>query len=353
MVSTKESEDYTSLIDIQRGHSCCETNPVSTSGQRWNALKMIMFPFLPATILIVTMTIALVSTLDTKTDLEVLGDSMSLLEEIGELVHMLQRELEVVTLFLGSTGSDNFTTLQLSFESTDDALKALTNWPTIATNSTVFDTSNDFQLHIESIRESVISRNVTIPSAIKIYEEANIVFVNWFTEHLQELSHNNIWRDLLAFKFITRAKENTVIMLSYGQEFLLKSHMPNEDRVHFITNDALATDHLQSCFHFNPATNLVYVKGLQLHKIDLSFLSSLKTMIIDGNDSVANGENAFAWFSNATGLLEVFKDIEEFVVEALQIDLRNGLSLNNTQVSELYILFLSQVLEMMVRYIAS
>ena len=311
------------FVRVETG--CYNINLASPSGQRLHVFKMILFPFVPATILIVIMAMALGKTVIEKDQLDRLHGSIGLLKSIGELVHFLQRESESTTIYLGSEHILLLSNLRSDFQMTDNALENLIIWPISNYIIDQFTSEDKFREHMKKLREEVTSKTITIEQVIKRYEATNLVFLDWFTDEVQSGSHDGIWQNLLAFKFIARAKENMFIMLSYGQEYLLTGHISWSDYQNFIKNDALALSNLESCFRFLPTTKYLFKDQIIIADIDLEHLSLMKTNIVNPDETVANAEMAFSWFTNTTELLEVFKNIEDNVVLQLEMDIQEVL----------------------------
>ena len=303
---------------------CCNINLASRSGQRLHVFKMILFPFVPATILIVIMAMALGKTMVEKDQLDQLHGSMSLLKSISELVHSLQRESERATIYLGSEQKIFLSNLRSDFQRTDNALENLSIWPISNYSVDQFPSEDKFREYIKKLREEITGRTITIEQVIKRYEAANLVFLEWFTDEVQSGSHDGIWQNLLAFKFIARAKENMYIMMSYGQEYLLTGHISWSGYQNFIKNDALADSNLESCFSFLPTTEHLFRDQIIVSGIDQDHLLLMKESIIKAEET-ENVEMAFSWFTNATELLEVYKNIEDNVVLHLEMDIQKVL----------------------------
>ena len=294
---------------------------------------MLFFPFVPASILLILICTAFHDTLAERRLLIQIHESIQGLKSINELVHSLQLELEVVTFYLANDSDQNVARLVPYFADTIEALDGISEWPkATAELGYHFDSKEHFKSFLINERMSIVMRNNTIQEAIRFYETLNYVFIDLFTEDIQNPGNSLIWEDLLALKFILRAKENTVIMLAYGQEYIISGHLPLADHVSFIENNVLSEDHLESCFRFNQEAKALYHELLVNEGYDEVYLMTLISWIIEEKQGLMSQDTAMAWFSNATTLLMIFKEIEEYVILQLEEDIKEAFDDSGAQV---------------------
>ena len=322
-----------SMLDVRDG-LCGSINPMTSTGRNIHIFKMLFFPFIPTSILLILISTGLHSTLIERRLLIQIHESIHSLKGINEMVHSLQLELEIVTLFLGNDSDENVARLLSYFSNTDKALDDISQWPKATmTLGPHFHSKGHFRSYLIRERQSIVARNMTIQNAIYFYETLNYVFIDLFTESIQNPGNSLIWEDLLALKFILRAKENTVIMLAYGQEYITSGHLPLDDHVSFIENNALSKDNLESCFRFKEGTEPLYHELLVLNSFNQSYLLTMISWIIEERQGLNSLETAISWFFDATTLLTIFKEIEKSVVLAVESDVEDAFIVSSNQVS--------------------
>ena len=55
--------------------------------------------------------------------------------------------------------------------------------------------------------------------------------------------------------------------------------------------------------------------------------------IIEENQSIVSHDTAIAWFYNTTTLLNILKEVEEFVINKADVDIEKAFKQSNTEVS--------------------
>ena len=316
---------------------CSVVNVRSTHGQLIQLLKMVTLTLVPTTILVVFTGIALVDALNYDKHLQALTRSTEESKLVGNFVHYLQLELEEVTIYL-SSGNHSVHHVRMQFVLTDDAFQELSSWPAegIRIDGIVYSRGN-FSIYLAKYRQCVVDRSKTVANAIQFYERLNLVFIEWFTDKLQDESHRgDIWQDLLALKYIMRAKENSVIVMAYGLEYFIDNNLPHHDYLAFVRNDALSNDHLQSCFRFSSEATYFYYKQLREFERQWQYIAQVKQAIKDGHSNInVQGTRANqSWHDDFTEYLRILKDVEDRIVVHMQPAVNKEHNISRRQVRQ-------------------
>ena len=80
---------------------------------------------------------------------------------------------------------------------------------------------DSFQKHLAHMRDEVDNRSVVCHDAIIFYDHANEFFIHAMTISITYIDIERIWKDLIAYKMIRRAKENLGISIAVGMEHFL------------------------------------------------------------------------------------------------------------------------------------
>ncbi len=293
------------------------TNVQTRLGQIIQLLKMVILTIIPSGILVTFIGIELTHTVKVDLELKILQHSIDESKTLGEFIHNLQLEMEDIVYHFAHA-EDNSLNRQIyeQYAKTDIALDGILWWPINdeITESDEFKNRENFRTYLNVHRDEFFSLNSNVHDAIIFYERINLVFIKWFTTSLQETENTgNLWKLLLAFKYVIKAKENTGIMAAYGQEYLMGGNIPHEDYVNYISNDVLADDHLESCFRFSEEVENTYHQILNKEINDFhSTIEPLKQAI-----KYANSTNTTAvdtWHDVMAEYLIVLKHVEDKII---------------------------------------
>ena len=327
--------------EIRAGVVAIDINKKKTT-RAWQLIqltKMLTITIIPAIILIVFTCIELVNTL--KEDAGVMSLLMSIDEskQMGNFIHSIQLELEEVTTYLAN-GNESALHIQEQFNLTDNAFQELSSWPA---EGLLFEgelhNRGDVSAHLAKYRLCFINRNQTVTNTIHFYEGLNLVFIEWFTAKLQDKSHRgDIWQDLLALKYIMRAKEHFGIVMAYGLEYFIDDDLPHDDYIDFIRNDALADDNLKSCFRFSSKASKLYYDHLGEFEKQWQNIEHVKETILEGHSgssmNLLGSEANKSWHDEFTEYLRILKHVEDEIIEHMQAELNKEHSLSQKQVGE-------------------
>ena len=78
-----------------------------------------------------------------------------------------------------------------------------------------------FEAHLAHMRTEVTQRSIASHDAIIFYDHANELFIHAMTISITYIDIERIWKDLIAYKMIRRAKENLGISIAVGMEHFL------------------------------------------------------------------------------------------------------------------------------------
>ena len=104
---------------------------------------------------------------------------------------------------------------------------------------------------METERRKVLTHNQSVPEGIRFYNDANEVFIELLTENLTTVVHTFLWRLLIAYKMLTKARENYSMSTAIGIEYYRHCSISESDQIMFITNAVLADDHVKMSFFYD------------------------------------------------------------------------------------------------------
>ncbi|XP_072035506.1 uncharacterized protein [Amphiura filiformis] len=304
-------------------------------GQLKQLIKMVTLTLVPAVALIAFVSIKLTETVYEDLELKQLRASMEESKKVGNFIHSLQLELEEVTFYLSiANHHDTESDIHAQFLLTDDKMDEVIAWPEDGVPiSDGYHNRDDFSVYLNKVRVLIVDRSMAVTNAIQFYEHVDTVFIEWFIGKLQEDTHRgDIWKDLLAYKYILRAKEDYGHTMAYGIEYLLNANISHHDYLHFITNDALANDHLESCFRFSSEASLEYYMYLQDFTEQWYNIRNTTRMILDNTKSSFSQHVNLSWHDDFAEYMAILKHIEDFVILHTQSDIDEQLAYSNKQI---------------------
>lgn len=142
--------------------------------------------------------------------------------------------------------------LQQFYKDTDKALHGISKWPGELANEQHFENPENFKAFLDKQRDYIKDNQTKVSDDIHFYNKANDIFLNVLNNQLTTTNHHDLWRPLLADKMLSRAKENFGITMAFGIEYYLSCGLPEEDRLEFLVNMALAEDHFTTAKTYAP-----------------------------------------------------------------------------------------------------
>ena len=292
----------------------------SHRGQRVRMVKMLTFTLIPALLLVAFTTVELIVTVKDDRKVVALKESMKESQTIGDFVHALQLELEEVMVYVSNNNQDMVATgLYKQFVTTDEVLDSILLWPQeLEGANEYFQSRQLFRMHLTKGRARLTNSAGNVTTTVRFYEELNAYFIEWFTVALEDTgTGGNLWTDLLAYTFILRAKEHTSLLVAHLLEYLISGELPNQDYIEFIAQDALASDHLESCFRFRPETEILYCEFTKYMGVQNASLESLKAIVKSngrGNVSEKVGTSPNLSEYLLSEYLLILKELEDDIV---------------------------------------
>ena len=297
-------------------------------GQRVQMVRVLVVLFLP----IIGMAGYAANSLRNAIDAEIrLKDMRLQIEEthsIGTLVHAIQLERAETVLFLVS--NKTFITAQLLqtyYENTNEMIKQVAHWPEDQLTAS-FKTKLHFRQYLDFERQLVLNSDASVHGGIIFYNNANEIFMDLLTTSLTDLVHGTLWKLLVAYKMVTRAKENIGVTVAIGIEYYMFCSTSESDRVLFIRNDVLGEDHLNTSMHYDPLIRTkLAVEVAQVDQLEED-LKQTSYDITNGIFQNCSQTKGIKFFDETLIYLEILKGVTTNVEERLlsEIDVEIGLA---------------------------
>ena len=160
-------------------------------------------------------------------------------------------------MYLGSTTEILLVTEKVreAFDLTDASIADLIHWPEAqeAMNKTAYymQTRNLFEATLEEHRVLIMDKNISTYANILIYNEINRHLLTILTQLIRKTKLGSLWKDLMAFKMLVRARESFSITGALGEEYYLNGHLLEEEYLLYVKHEARTADHLHTAARYS------------------------------------------------------------------------------------------------------
>ena len=256
--------------------NACSDAPKTKFGQRLQMLRMLLMLALPLAGVIVYASSNLSQALRVKESLNELQDNIEMAHALGYVIHSVQMERLSVVKYMVNRDRSEVMNMIDSFAQTEYRLGNLQEWPIENPELKYLISAEDFKTYLQNERNSLLQKNISIFSAIQIYNNANVNLIAALTTRMTNVDYEGIWQLLIAYRSLVQAKESYGIALSVGVERLYGKILTNADKFLYIRQDAVAADHLGNTFETVPSLKEMYdLRLMENPGIRYDFLSFL------------------------------------------------------------------------------
>ncbi|XP_060074110.1 uncharacterized protein LOC132553844 [Ylistrum balloti] len=211
----------------------CRQGILTDAGKRLQLARMLCLTIFPIILLWGFTVFTLTESINEKSTAEENMFQLLFTKELGQLIHHLQRERDMSVLYLSALGPETRTFLLDEYIETDDALTALTTWPSDATRSGWQDeefTSRETLLaHLSRHRQFVNKNQYDIYVEIDFYNNIIDTMLFWFMRTVISGTFATVWRDLIAYTKITIGKQDVGVERALGTYFFVKGGFNSQD----------------------------------------------------------------------------------------------------------------------------
>ncbi|KAL4226122.1 hypothetical protein ACF0H5_014109 [Mactra antiquata] len=199
----------------------CRVNPLTDRGKRFQLFKILCLTVIPILGVWGFTMYSLSDSVESKADIEVAKNSMSIVVVLGRLIHRLQMERDMSVLYLSDLGPGTKTFLLAEYMATDDALEKLTIWPGALQRNPreQFRSKVNLMSYIAQHRTSLNPKKVDLYQEINFYSDITREFLEWLVENIKGSGFGSTWKTLVAYQKITRCKEDIGVERAYGAMF--------------------------------------------------------------------------------------------------------------------------------------
>ncbi|XP_046596117.1 uncharacterized protein [Neodiprion pinetum] len=239
---------------------CFRINPGSKDGQRVYLIQMILLPFIPIAALIAQSCHSMATAVKVLHRAENVEQQIGITVEIGRLLTAFQQERTQSAIYI-FTG-ENRTALNNAYANTDELLRDA-NW-----SSWNEDSSSGIRFHLTNFskvrRDVLITRtacgNLTqecgngaaVEGMTRWYVRANHQMLERISERIGSTATGNVWRLLIAYKYIMRSVEHVTISVIFGLQKYTEGQLSNQGLTSYVEHDTLAREYFEAIHHFAP-----------------------------------------------------------------------------------------------------
>ncbi|XP_048508691.1 uncharacterized protein LOC105686199 isoform X2 [Athalia rosae] len=263
VTSGGENLETISNLQVTAKVGCFHVNPGSKDGQRVYLIQMILLPFIPIVALIAQSCHNMANAANALHRAEHIEQEISITVEIERLLTAFQQERTQGALYVFSRA--NKSNLNDAYAHTDSVLKDA-NWSAWneRSSSAIFLHLTNFSKVrrglLKTRDESSLQDNSSTSNEIDAdmdgitgwYITANHYMLEQISQRIGSTAIGNVWRLLIAYKYIIRAVEHITVTMVYGLQKYSEGQLGIQELTSFVEHDTLAREYFGAIHHFAP-----------------------------------------------------------------------------------------------------
>ncbi|XP_045158653.2 guanylate cyclase soluble subunit beta-2-like [Mercenaria mercenaria] len=225
--------------------------------------------------------------------------------KVGDVVHTLQNERDVMSLYVSVHDDPAIERLLIeAYKLTDDALLRLPSWVTVNFPSK-FRSKESFITSLTEMRNQ--TESLTYKEVTRQFADDIGVFIDWMMNAVKEERDSDIWAELVAFHMLINGKECIGVQLSLGAYFFTHGGLDLKALLWYKANHDLGETFLGMFESYSA----VAFKS-RLDHIDIELESRMQVMqqkIIENTTEVYSTEEGMIWVENMTSYINQLNDV--------------------------------------------
>ncbi|XP_071940917.1 uncharacterized protein [Antedon mediterranea] len=296
---------------------CDGAAPLTPSGKKKHMVKMLTLILLPI-IVLTTLAIAdFITTVRHSMDATETYRNVRLSQQIGSLVHSLQRERDMTALYisslLGENGPERKTFLINTYPTTDEVLQSIDDWPVEGTTAhQKFHNKDAFINYLFKYRLTLENHNITIYDVIHFYTDTIQIFINWLSQSVRRSGGQGIWETLVAFQFVIVGMEQIGIERTLGAVFFTKGGFDQRDYLWYMKKRQVGESCIGTSKIYSPLVTSILDEKLSWVVYDFqTAISKMRKEVAQNNiNRLPSWQEGTWWFENMTMYIDTLNEIQ-------------------------------------------
>ncbi|CAH1773740.1 unnamed protein product [Owenia fusiformis] len=263
----------------------CNANPITKRGRQLQMAKMLLIPMIPILGLIIQTSLTLSDVVTHNNKLVVVGNNVDRAQELGSLIHSLQRERTEATLFV-NTPEDNLAhhnvrVLDTAFLATDNVLAKLKEWNIYGTSDPNFASRRNFEELLKLSRRQIEKGRWSGRETFAFYVNTNAILMRSMTKVVYKTEHTRLWKLLLAYTMAIQASENIACETALGEEFFTNGTLGKNESYQYLKYVALGKDVLKTMQQYSTIAKQLYANLYLVHKTNVEITERQRGIILN------------------------------------------------------------------------
>ncbi|XP_074644011.1 uncharacterized protein LOC141900864 [Tubulanus polymorphus] len=289
-------------ISPESGRFVCQGDPLTTKGKRIQVLKILSTVSIPLLILLGLTANVFSGMLKAHKSLQSVRDIVYHGAEIGSLIHQLQRERDVSSLYISVIGPSTKKRLINQYPLTDNAIANLSFWSSdgeLISDRPEFKNRETFQNYLNRHRYRLDTANSTLVDELLFYTENNEILLKWLSDSVSDIRTGDLWTLLVAYLELLQAKDSFGLERGLGIIYFVRGGFPTyETYLQFLYYQDDANITFESARLFSPLVMEMYRETIRGND---SFFEQINEFRIEARENnlttKPNEERAEIWYS--------------------------------------------------------
>ncbi|XP_033095478.1 uncharacterized protein LOC117100037 isoform X3 [Anneissia japonica] len=296
---------------------CTGASSQSSSGKKKLIVKMMILILLPIFALIALAISDLITTVSRSINATVTRRNVRLSQQVGSLIHSLQRERDMTALYISSlleeNGPERKTFLVDTYPMTDEVLQSLDDWPVKGTMAyKKFKNKQTFMSFLFKYRLTLDNQDTTIYEVIHFYTDAIQIFIDWFNGSVGKSGGQGVWETLVAYQLLIVGMEQIGIERTLGAVFFTQGGFQQTDYLWYMEKLQVGESNIKSSKKYSSLVSSILNERVSQVKYDFQTTISKMRKEISRNDvnRLPSWQEGTWWFDNMTLYIDTLHEIQ-------------------------------------------
>ncbi|XP_033095475.1 uncharacterized protein LOC117100036 [Anneissia japonica] len=296
---------------------CAASSRLVPSGKNKQLVKMMTLILLPIFVLIALAISDLITTVRRSIDATETRRNVRLSQQVGSIIHSLQRERDMTALYISSlleeNGPERKTFLIDTYPMTDEVLQTIDDWPVEGTRAyQKFKNKQEMVNFLFKYRLTLDNRNTTIYQVIHFYTDAIQIFIDWFNESVGKSGGQGVWETLVAYQLLIVGMEQIGIERTLGAVFFTQGGFQQTDYLWYMEKLQVGESNIKASQKYSSLVSSILDERVSQVKYDFQTTISKMRREISQNDMnrLPSWQDGNWWFDNMTIYIDTLHEIQ-------------------------------------------
>ncbi|XP_071145359.1 uncharacterized protein [Mytilus edulis] len=299
--------------------SCCtcNSNLSTTRGQNIILVKILVLTIIPIIVLVIQGGITIAYDNNHVVTQNKVEADIKFSVEIGLLVHNLQIERGITTMYVSSGRMDILPVLKNKRTITDMSLNALEEWISLSIPGHFRSRSTYFQ-RLQEHRNTFDSLNKSSSEVIRFYSYDNDIILDWLGSVITDAKYitGTSWQPLVAYHMIVLSKEQAGLERALGGVYYAKGSVALPELLWYKEKTTLGASYLKRSMQYSTTVQQQINSRYTSSELE-SVINIMRSDILTNNCTHGSVETSILWFNNITSYIDLLKEIQDILSQEI------------------------------------